>query len=259
MPLPYTCENELVNRWIYYQIINDKNVFGSEEVGLVNGSFFIIHKPESYGFEACSVINTGSRFFAPSQEKKRVEIFRRPLILHFIDYSHNNQERLGLPYSGHRGEQLLVNARVQDYLNRYYLQNHKVIFGYNNKFSIYSSDSDINGSALVTVPLNSKSGLMQAGRYRMYIKIALSEKFESVVASSPNLLNVLEFGHFECNVGPITTRDMNYVLRPTITFYDEDNKPVSNFPFYMRFLNEETNEIYVQQYINNGVREIAIT
>ena len=259
MPLPYTCENEFVNRWIHYQIINGKNLFGSEEVGLLNGSFFIIHKPESYGFETSSAINTGSRFFAPSREKKRVEVFRRPLILHFVDYSHDNQDRLGLPYSGHRGEHLLVTARVQDYLSRTYLKNHKVIFGYNKKYSLYSSSSDMNGNVLVTVPLDSESGLIQAGKYRMYIKIDLSEKFGSVVASSPNLLHILEFGHFECNVGPITTRDMNYVIRPTITFYDEDNKPVSNFPFYMRFLNKDTNEVYVQKFINNGVREIAIT
>ncbi|MBY9008484.1 MAG: hypothetical protein KGD74_01300 [Candidatus Lokiarchaeota archaeon] len=259
MPLPFACENELVNRWIYYQIINGKNVFGLEEVGLLNGSFFIIHKPESYGFETCSAFNTGSRFFAPSQEKKRVEVLRRPLILHFIDYSHDNPERLALPYSGHRGEHILISARVQDYLNRSYLKNHNVIFGYDNKYSVYSSLSDTNGNTLVSVPLNSISGLMQAGKYRMYVKIALSEKFESVVTSNPNLLNVLEYGHFECSVGPVTTRDMNYVIKPTITFYDEDNKPVSNFPFYMRFLNKETNEVYVQQYIHNGKREIPIT
>ena len=258
-PLPIQCENELVDRLIRYQIINGQYITDIKEPGLINGSFSIFNTPKAFGSESCIAINDGSRFFAPAYQKRVVTVFRRPLNLIYLRYSHDNPNRLDLPHTGHRGETMFVEALVQDYLNETFRPNHKINFGYNGMLKNYYAISDENGYVKIEIPLTSESGLIQADSYNPFIKIKLTSKFQSVANFSLEKLQILEFGRFSFSVGPITTKDMNYVINPTITFYDEDNKPLSNFPFYIRFMKKETNEVFVQQQMNSGKTGIPIT
>ncbi len=260
-PLPETCgsetDYEIVNRLIHYQIINGKNVYGVEETSLESGTFSIIHEPDSYGFETCSAFYEGSRFFAPADQKRKAEIFRRPLILHFLNYYHDNPERLDLPHSGHRGENITIKARVQDYLNLSCLKGHDMFFGYNGKYLDISNTSNEDGNVTITVPLTAENGLIQAGLYNLSIKIYLSEKFETAETFHPIILRIFENCSIKFMVYKFSTD--KYVYRPKILFFDEDNQLLSSIPFYVQVINKESKNIVFFGDIKSGKLDLSFT
>ena len=79
---------------IHYQITNGRNIYNVVKVDLVYGNYCIEYTPTTYGFETCVVKYEGSRFFAPSEKIRRERVFRRPLILNFIDFHHDNDKKL---------------------------------------------------------------------------------------------------------------------------------------------------------------------
>ena len=196
-PLPDILEEESVNRLIYYQIINGKNVFGFDQVGLSDGKLTKDHQPAAFGFETCTIFHEGSRFFAPSEDRDKAQIFRRPLILNFTDFSHDNSLRQDLPHSGHRGESIVVEATVQDYLNQSLVPNHHIFLGYDEQYTGESGVSDEFGNISFEVSLID-IGLIQAGLYNLNIYIHLSEEFKSAGAHSINLLRIYEIGSAKC-------------------------------------------------------------
>jgi hypothetical protein len=257
-PLPETFENELVNRKIDYQIINGKNIFGSTEVSLTDGSFTLLHKPDSYGFETCSAFYKGSRYYAPSSESKQVQVYRRPLYLYFIDYHHDNIERQAFPYIGHREENLLLYARVRDYLNLSYVDGHSVVFGVNGKYLDISEYSDQNGNVILNVPLIEENGLIQAGSYKLSTKIFLSEKFESAENRTSPILQIFEIGYVTIDEGKVQVVDMKYLLKPTIRFFDEDKTPINYIQFYTEVVHDQTNQVVSKKYQYSGIHEIGV-
>ncbi|MHA1439948.1 MAG: hypothetical protein ACTSPD_20555, partial [Promethearchaeota archaeon] len=269
MPLPefnvFNYAEERINRIVHYQIINGKNVYGSEEVNLGEGKFFIIHKPDSYGYEFCTAIYEGSRFFAPAIRRSKAEIFRRPLILHFLEYNHDNDdpERLNIPHSGHRGETLIIKTRVQDYLNLTYLEGHRVFFGYNRTYLDISNISNINGFATLKIPLTAVSGLIQAGLYNIKIKIYITEKYQSVENTSmtsqySDKLYIYEIGYMKWNIGDFTTEGMNYGYKPTLYFFDEDNKILSNTVFFIELIDIKSGDTFFDGYFTSGKVQIPM-
>ena len=258
-PLPIQCENELVDRLIRYQIINGQYITDIREPGLLNGSFSIFNTPKAFGNEFCIADNYGSRFFAPAYQKRVIKVFRRPLNLIYLQYTHDNPNRLDLPHTGHRGETLFVEALVQDYLNGTFRPNHKVNFGYNGMLKNYYTISDGNGYVKIEIPLTSESGLIQADNYNPFIKIKLTSKFQSKTNFSLEKLQILEFGHFDCQVGPFIPKDWSYILKPEITFYDEDNKPINDFPFYIRYVKISNEVIYTKREMETGYTEIPVS
>ncbi|MHA1301936.1 MAG: hypothetical protein ACTSO9_21175, partial [Candidatus Helarchaeota archaeon] len=260
-PLPEICgsatDYEIVNRLIRYQIINGRNVYGAEDTSLEKGTFYIIHKPDSYGFETCSAFYEGSRFFTPAEQKRKGEIFRRPLILHFLDYYNDNPERLDLPHSGHRGENITIKARVQDYLNLSYLENHKVFFGHTGKYLDISDISDEDGNVTLIVPLTAENGLIQAGLYNLSIKIYISEKFQSIEIFHSEILRVYENCSVKFMIYKFSTD--KYVFKPKILFFDEDNQLLSSISFFIRIINKNTKNIIFSGYANSGNLDISFT
>jgi len=247
-----------INRLINYQIVNGENIYGTTEVDLQYGNYSRDHTPTTFGFETCTVMYGGARFFAPSDSRKTVQILRRPLILTFINYSHNNPNRASLPYSGHRGEDITIVARVQDYLNESYLQNQIVQFGHSGNFFGVSNRSDNNGWIYLNVELNSTNNLIQAGNYRLNLKIAMNDYYQSIVATHSDELHIFEIGLVWIYVGVVSMEDMNYVVRPTIFLFDEDFQVVRNIPFYIELVDITTNKVAHKQYMTSGRVEIPI-
>ncbi|MHA2290211.1 MAG: hypothetical protein ACXABG_15605, partial [Promethearchaeota archaeon] len=258
-PLPDSCENESVDRLIRYQIINGQYVTDIKETGLFNGSFSLYNKPKKIGDEYCIGRNNGSRFFAPAYQKRIADILRRPLILIYSQYWHNNPKRADLPHTGHRRETLFIEAFVKDYLNLTLRPYHKVNFGYNGMLKEYYDVSDENGYVKIEVPLNTESGLIQADTYNPFLKIVLTTNFQSIINQSLETLRILEFGQFDCQVGDIIPIDGNYLLKPTIRFYDEDNQEVKDFAFYIRYVKIENGEIYTKKNMKSGTTKIPVS
>ena len=255
-PLPDILEEEAVSRLIYYQIINGRNVYGSVEVGLLDGKTVIDHLPVAYGFEACTVFYEGSRFFAPSQDRDKAMILRRPLILNFTDFRHNNLQRQDLPYSGHRGESIIVEATVQDYLNQSLVPNHKIFLGYDGQRTDKFSISNNNGCVSIEASLID-IGLIQAGSYPLSVNIFQSDKFESARAEHHDIY-IFEIGYVNFSVGDVSTDGMNYILNPVIRFYDEDNHLLTSNLFYIEIINLNSQNIAFSGYITSGETSIPI-
>ena len=247
-----------INRFIQYQIVNGKNIYDSIEVGLDDGNFTVEHRPAAFGFETCTIMYEGDRFFTPSTSRKVAEIIRRPLILTFIDYRHNNQDRLNAQHTGHRGETITVFARVQDYLNESYLENQIVYFGHNGKFLDVSNKSSVDGWTTIVVDLNEKNNLIQAGDYHLSLLIEMNDRYKSIMASHSELLHVFEIGHISINFGDISMEDMNYVIKPTITFYDEDNQVLRNLEFFVQLADKESGIVAYENTMTSGLIEIPV-
>ncbi|MFX1556697.1 MAG: Ig-like domain-containing protein [Promethearchaeota archaeon] len=269
-PLPYSCNIKdgsmiVTNRTIYYQIVNGKNTYGTAHVTLEDGNYSIYYTPTKYGFETSTVTYQGARFFAPSNSRRIAKILRRPLNLTFIDYWHNNPNRPDVKHSGHRGEIITIVARIQDYLNGSNLKNQIVDFGYYIhhfrdiiRYLDISNKSDNNGWVYINVKLNVTNKLIQAGNYQLRLKIKMNDYYQPIEVSHQDRLRIFEIGHIGINIGAISMEDMNYVMKPTICLYDEDNRVVRNVEFYIQLLEMRTNQVAHDQYMSSGRVEIAI-
>lgn len=256
-PLPNILEEESVNRLIHYQIINGKNVFGSQEASLSDGKLIVEHQPAAFGFETCTIFHEGSRFFAPSEDRDKALILRRPLILNFTDFRHDNPNRREVPHSGHRGESIIVEATVQDYLNQLLVSNHEVFLGYDGKVTRESGVSDEFGNVSFEVSLI-KIELIQAGSYVLNLKIYSSKVFESARVEHQEDIYIFEIGHVNFSVGDISTEGMNYIFNPVIRFYDEDNKLLTSTLFYIEVININTQKVIFLGDISSGEVSVAI-
>jgi len=261
--LPIKDGSFIINRSINYQIVNGQNIYGTEKVDLDEGNFILEHTPTTYGFEICTVMYEGDRFFVSSDSRSIAQILRRPLNLTFIDYWHNNPNRPDVPHSGHRGEVITIIARIQDYLNEsYYLQNQIVQFGHSGKFFGVSNSSTNDGWIYIDVELNNTNNLIQAGDYLLNLKIDMNDYYQSIAATHSDLLHIFEIGHVWILVGVVfSVADMNYVIRPVIYLLDEDYRVVSDVGFYIQVIRRRIRQESVlahDQTITSGLVEIAI-
>ena len=126
-------DNSPLPHFIDYQIINKGVDFGTLSINEL-GIYLLENVPSSYGIQFCYAKYRGTRFFALSEDKISVRILKRPLVLDFISYTHDNPERADKPFLGHRGDTLTVITRVKDYLDDVYLRGQEVEFAYDNNF-----------------------------------------------------------------------------------------------------------------------------
>ena len=262
-PLPDSCiikDGSIIgiNRFIQYQIVNGENIYDTREVNLIDGNYIREHIPSSYGFEICTVMYEGDRFFAPSKSMNVARILRRPLILEFIDYKHNNPERLDDLHSGNRGENITIVARVQDYLDEIYLENQIVQFGHSGTYFDVSNKSVDGGWVYLNVKLDESNSLIQAGDYILGLIIRKSEYYQSTTALHSDPIHIFEIGSISFSIGDISMEDMNYVIKPTITYYDEDGCVVRGVEFFVQLIEKKSGEAVYTKTMTSGPVEIAI-
>ena len=263
VPLPDTCTIKdgsiiEINRFIQYQIVNGENIYDTIEVTLNDGNYTREHTPSSYGFEICTVMYEGDRFFAPSESRNVAQIFRRPLILEFVDYWHNNPERENDLHSGNRGEDITIVARVQDYLDEIYLENQNVQFGHSGTFFDVSNRSNGDGLVYINVELTESNSLIQAGDYLLSLIIRQNDYYQPITASHSDPIHIFEIGSISFFIGKKSIENMNYIIRPTIEFYDEDHQIIRDVPFFIQLVKKKTREaVYSKTMVSRPV-EIAI-
>ena len=262
VPLPDKCtikDGSIgINRFIQYQIVNGENIFDTKQVNLNYGNYTREHIPSSYGFEICTVMYEGDRFFAPSESRNVAQILRRPLILEFVDYRHNNPERLNDLHSGNRRENITIVARVQDYLDEIYLKNQIVQFGHSGRFFDVSNKSIDGGWIYINVELNESNSLIQAGEYPLSLLIRRNDHYQSITASHSDPIHIFEIGSISFSIGSISMEDMKYIISPTIEFFDEDNCVIRDIPFFIQLIEKKSGEAVYVDTITSGSIEIPI-
>ena len=248
-PLPHFIDYQIINRGISFGTVNINEL----------GIYLLDNVPSSYGIQVCHTKYRGTRFYALSEDRISVEILKRPLVLNFIGYTHDNLERENLHYLGHRGDTLTITTRVKDYLDDVYLKGHVVEFAYDNNFIGISEASSQGGYAIFNIPLSEATGLIQEGIYSLSVRIRETKIFKSIRDAHETELVIFEVGYFECSIGTFTTEGMNYLIKSKINFFDEDGIVVDDYNFTVIIIHKKSNKVLSSFKAKSGIVPLTVS